>query len=168
MCPTDLEKKLTAQQHLFPDFAQMNVHIVTVMNSRTRGSAPFKMGSVNDEASIHDARSDEFEESEYGELHRWEIINDKKVFTKPRHDSGEGLTDGVREEQSDRMFSLWTRWPHQSRRFTSMEDFRNGDCGEEEQEYSQHLPMGIIDLVSLKCRQTTARPQKTMLLYDES
>ena len=32
MCPTDLEKELTAQQHLFPDYAQMKAH------SRTRGS----------------------------------------------------------------------------------------------------------------------------------
>ena len=37
MCPTDLEKELTAQQHLFPDCAQMKAHIVTVINSRTRG-----------------------------------------------------------------------------------------------------------------------------------
>ena len=36
-CPTDLEKELTAQQQLFPDDAQMRAHIVTVINSRTRG-----------------------------------------------------------------------------------------------------------------------------------
>ena len=30
-CPTDLEKELTAQQHLFPDYAQMRAHIVTVI-----------------------------------------------------------------------------------------------------------------------------------------
>ena len=26
MCPTDLDKELTARQHLFPDYAQMNWH----------------------------------------------------------------------------------------------------------------------------------------------
>ena len=31
---TDLEKELTAQQHLFPDYAQMKAHIVTIINSR--------------------------------------------------------------------------------------------------------------------------------------
>ena len=39
MCPTDLEKELTSQQHLFSDYAQMKAHIVTVINSRTRGLA---------------------------------------------------------------------------------------------------------------------------------
>ena len=33
MCPTDLGRELTAQQHLFPDYAQMRAHIVTVINS---------------------------------------------------------------------------------------------------------------------------------------
>ena len=43
MCPTDLEKELTAQQHLFPEGAQIRAHIVTVMNSCTRGPAPILM-----------------------------------------------------------------------------------------------------------------------------
>ena len=50
MCPTDLERELTAQQHLFPAYAQMRAHIVTVINSRTRGPAPMMMGNLNDEA----------------------------------------------------------------------------------------------------------------------
>ena len=33
----------TAQQHLFPDYAQMRAHIVTVINNRTRGLAPMMM-----------------------------------------------------------------------------------------------------------------------------
>ena len=40
---TDLEKELTAQQHLFPGCAQMKAHIVAVINSRTRGLAPKMM-----------------------------------------------------------------------------------------------------------------------------
>ena len=40
MCPTDLEKELTAQQQSFPDYAQMRAHLVTVINNRTRGPAP--------------------------------------------------------------------------------------------------------------------------------
>ena len=57
VCPTDHEE-LTAQQHLFPDYAQMRVRIVTVINSRTRGPAPM-MGNLNEEASNHDAGGDE-------------------------------------------------------------------------------------------------------------
>ena len=37
MCPTDLEKELTAHFHLFPDYAQTRAHIVTVISSHTRG-----------------------------------------------------------------------------------------------------------------------------------
>ena len=44
MCPTDLEKELTTQQHLFPVYAQMKAHIVTVIKSRTRSVAPMTMG----------------------------------------------------------------------------------------------------------------------------
>ena len=55
MCPTDLERELTAQQHLFPDYAQMRTHIVTVINNRTRGPAPLMMGNFSDESSNRDA-----------------------------------------------------------------------------------------------------------------
>ena len=59
MCPTDLEKELTAQEHLFPDYAQMKAHIVTIINSRTRGLASMMMGNLSDEDSNHHASSDE-------------------------------------------------------------------------------------------------------------
>ena len=81
MCPADLEKELTAQQHWFPDYAQMKAHIVTVINSRTRGVAPMMMGNLSDEDGNHYASSDELVESEDGELYRLEIRNGKKVFT---------------------------------------------------------------------------------------
>ena len=68
LCPTDLDKELTAQQHLFPDYAQMKAHMVTVINSRTRGLAPMMVGILNDEDRNHYyASSDEFVEGEYGE-----------------------------------------------------------------------------------------------------
>ena len=57
MCPTDVEKQLTAQQHLLTDYAQMWAHIMTVINSRSRGPAPRMMGNFdrrghsNDDAS---------------------------------------------------------------------------------------------------------------------
>ena len=51
MCPADLEKELTAQQHLSPDYAQMKAHIVTVINSRIRGLAPVMIGQLSDENS---------------------------------------------------------------------------------------------------------------------
>ena len=39
MCPAELEKELTAQQHMFPVYAPMKAHIVNVINTRTRGLA---------------------------------------------------------------------------------------------------------------------------------
>ena len=69
MCPTDLEKEFSAQQqHLFPDYAQIRAHIVTVINSRTRGPASMMRGNSNEEASNHDGISDDFVESEDGDL----------------------------------------------------------------------------------------------------
>ena len=94
MCPTDQEKEWTAQQHLFPNYDQMRAHIVTVINSRTRDPAPMMMGNLNDEASNHDASSDELLVSEDGEVYRLEIRNGKKVFTRPRHDSSKNNTKG--------------------------------------------------------------------------
>ena len=92
MCPTDLEKELTAQQHLFPDYAQMKAPIVTVINSRTRGLAPMMMGNFSD--SSHHASGDESVESEDGELYRLDIRNGKKVFTKSRHEPSKGKGGG--------------------------------------------------------------------------
>ena len=80
------ERELTAQQHLFPDCAQMRAHIVTVINSCTCGLAPMMMGNLSGEDSNHYASSDEPVESEDGELHRLEIRNRNKVFTKSRHE----------------------------------------------------------------------------------
>ena len=114
MCPKDLEKELTVQQHLFPDYAQVRAHIVTVINSRTLGPAPMMMGNLNDEASNHDASSDELVEGEDGEKYRLEVGNGKKVVTKPRHDSVKGNIKGWREGQNrQRMIPLWTHWSHQ-------------------------------------------------------
>ena len=102
MCFTDLERELTAQQHLFRDYAQMRALIVTVNKNRTRGPAPMMMRNLNDEASSRDAGSDEFMESEDGELYRLEIRNGKKVFTKPRHDSTKSNTKGGRKGRTDK------------------------------------------------------------------
>ena len=102
VCPTDLEKGLTAQQHVFPDYAQLRAHIVTVINSRTRGPAPMTMRNLNEEARNHDASSDEFVESEDGELHCLEIRNGKKVFAKTRHDSSKSNTKGGVKNQTDK------------------------------------------------------------------
>ena len=94
MCPTDLERELTAQQHLFPDYAQMRTHIVTVINNRTRGPDPLMMGNFSDESSNRDASGNEFVEKEDTELCRLQIRNGKKVYTKLQHDSSKGNTKG--------------------------------------------------------------------------
>ena len=95
LCPTDLERELTAQQHLFLDGAQMRSHIVTVINSRTRGPAPMMMGNLNDEASNNDASSDELVEGEDGDLYRLEI-------RKPLCDSTKGNTNGGGKDRTDK------------------------------------------------------------------
>ena len=64
MCATDLERELTAQQHLFQDHALMRAHIVTVINSSTRGPAVMMMGNLTKDARNPDAWSDEFIEDE--------------------------------------------------------------------------------------------------------
>ena len=69
MCPTDLEKELTAKLHLFPDYAQMRAHVVRVIDSRSRGPAPMMIGNLNEEASNRDASCDEFVGSE-----EWRIV----------------------------------------------------------------------------------------------
>ena len=94
MCAADLEKELTAQQHLFPDSAQMKAHIVTVINSRTRGLAPMMVGNLSDEHCYLHAGSDESVESDEEELYRLEIRNGKKVFTKSRHAPSKGKGGG--------------------------------------------------------------------------
>ena len=101
MCPTDLEKELTAQQHLFPDYAHVKAHIVTVINSRTRSLAPIMMGNLSGEDSYFHAGSDESVESEDGELYRLEIRNGKKVFTKSRHEpsKGKGRENGKTDKE---------------------------------------------------------------------
>ena len=62
MCPTDLDKGLTAPQHLSPDYAKMRAHIFTVIDCGTRGPAPMMLGNLNEETSKHDTSSDEFVE----------------------------------------------------------------------------------------------------------
>ena len=99
MCPTDLEKEL------FPDYAQMKAHIVTVINSRTRGFAPMMMGNLSDDDSNHPAcshASDESVQGEDGELYRLEIRNGKKVFTKSSCSWSKGYTKGGEKGKTDR------------------------------------------------------------------
>ena len=112
MCTTDLEKELTAQQHQFPDCAQMKAHIVTVINGRTRGLAPMMMGNLSDEDSNHHASNDESVESEDGELYHLEIRSGKKVFTKSRHDSSKSNTEGGGKGKTDKEFVLCGRIGH--------------------------------------------------------
>ena len=101
ICPTDHEKELGAQQHLFPDYAQMRAHIDTVISSRTRGPAPMMVGSLNEEAGSHNASGDEFVESEDGEVYRLEISNGKRVLTKPWYDVSKGNTKGGGKAKTD-------------------------------------------------------------------
>ena len=162
LCPTDLERELTAQQHLFPDYAQMRAHIVTVIKSRTRGLAPMRTGNLNDEASNSDASSDEFVESEDGELSCLEIRNGKKVFTKPRHDSSKGNTKGGGKGRTDIEFVRSGRVGHiraDCRAKThinggppkfAQKGKRVGSCEEEDPSTSQNVPWWTSDLVSFE------------------
>ena len=162
MCPADLERELTAQQHLFPDYAQMRAHIVTVINNRTRGPAPMMIGNLNDEASSRDAGSEEFMESEDGELYRLEIRNGKKVFTKSRHDSSKSNTKGGGKGRTDKECFRCGRIGHIRADCRAKTHINGGppksapkgkgvgSCEEEEPETSQNVPLGTIDLGSFE------------------
>ena len=157
ICPADLERELTAQQHLFPDHAQMRAHIVTVINSRTRCPAPTMMGNLIEEATNHETSSDELVEGEDGELYRLEGRNGKKVFTKLRHDSIKGNTNGGGKGRTDKECFRCGRTGHIRADCTAKTHLNGGlpksapkgkrGCEEEEEETSQNVPLGTIDLV---------------------
>ena len=165
MCPTDLEKELTSQQHLFPDYAQMKAHIVTVNNSRTRGLAPMMMGNLSDDDSSHVASShasDESVEGEDGELYRFEIRNGKKIFTKSIYSSSKGHTKGGGKGKTDRECYRCGRVCHIRTEGRAKSHINGGSltsapkgkgvasCEDEETETSQNVPLGTIDLASFE------------------
>ena len=160
MCPTDLEKVLTAQKHLFLDYAQMKANIVTVIDSRTRGLAPVMMGNLCDEFCYLHAGSDESVESEGGELYRLKIWNGKKVFTKSRHEPSKGKGGG--KGKTDRECFRCGRIGHIGADCRAKTHIKGGhpksapkgksvgNCEDEETETSQNVPLGTIDLGSLE------------------
>ena len=152
MCSTNLGQDLTVEQHLFPDYAQMNAHIVTVINSRTCGLAPMMMGNLSDEDGNHHANSDESVESEDGELYRLEIRNGKKVFTEPRPDPSKGKGGG--KSKTDRECFRCGRIGHIREDCGPPKSAPKGkgvgNCGDEETDTSQHVPLGTIDLQSFE------------------
>ena len=160
MCPTDIEKELTAQQHQFTDCAQMKAHIVTVINSRKGGLAPMMMRNLSDEDSNHHASEDESVESEDGELYRLEIRNGKKVFFLP-NPSSKSNTEVEGRVKPTMIFAVG-RIGHiraDCRAKTHLNGgHRNlhpkekvwGCCEEEDPETSQNVPLGTIDLGSFE------------------
>ena len=86
---------------------------MTVTNSRTRGRAPEMMGTLSEEVSNHDVRSDEVIEVEDGELYRLE----KETAEKSSPNLGmtwakATLKGGGQGKNRQRMFSLRTCSPH--------------------------------------------------------
>ena len=165
MCPTDLEKELTSQQHLFPDYAQIKAHIVTVINSRTRGLAPMMIGNLSDDDSSHVASShasDESVEGEDGELYRLEIRNGKKIFTKSTYSSSKGHSKGGGKGKTDRECYRCGRFGHIRTDCRAKSHINGGppksapkgkgvaNCEDEETETSQNVPLGTIDLASFE------------------
>ena len=149
MCPTDLVKELTAQQHLFPE-----AHIVTVINSCTHGLAPMMMGKLSDEDTNHHASSDESVEGEDGKLYRLEMRNGKKIFTKSRHDSSKSNTKGGGKGKADKECFRCGRICHIRANCRAKTHLNGGppkaapkgkgagSCEEEEPEKSQNVPLG--------------------------
>ena len=178
MCPTDLERELTAQQHLFPDYAQMRARIVTVINNRTRGPAPKMMRNLNDEASRRDASREEFEESEDGELYRSEMRNGTKVFIKPRHDSSKANTRGGSKGSTDKECFRCGRTGHMRADCKAKTHIngRNLHPGEnvldvERKKIPKHHKMchwGPSIWGPLRCCQTTMTPKKMMVMLMNS
>ena len=174
MCPTDLEKELTAQQHMCPDYAQMRAHIVTV-NSRTRGPAPMMMGNLNDEASNNDVSSDELVEGEDGELYRLEIRNGKKVFLPNAGMIRPKATPKVDEkaEPTKNVFAVGVlviveqvveeRPPKSAPKGKGV-----GSCEEEERETLQNVRLGTIDLGSFEVLSDHGDTVEDDVVVDES
>ena len=143
MCPTDLEKEITAQQHLILDYAQMRAHIATAVNSRTRGPVPMMMGNLNEEASNHDTSSDEFVEGEDGELYRLEARNGKK------HTKGGGKNRTDKEcFRCGRIGQI--RADCSAKTHSAPKGKGVGSCEEEDEETSQNVPLGTIHLGSFE------------------
>ena len=154
MCPTDLEKELAAQQHLFKDYAQMMAHIVTVINSRIRGLAPMMMGNLSDEDSNLPTSGDESVEG------AWKSGTARKsslrLITNQAKAKEEGrvkLTENV-----SAVDALVTSEQIAEPKLTSMGSPKKsapkgksvGNCEDEETETSQHVPLGTIDLGSFE------------------
>ena len=166
--------------YLAGDFVgPVRAHIVTVVNSRTRGPAPIMMGSLSEKATNHDASRDEFIESEDGELYRLEIRHDKKVCTKPRHDSIKCNTEGGRSKTDKECFRCGRvchiradcrAKTHVNGRLpkSTLVGKGVGNCEEEEQQSSQNVPLGIIDLGSFEVLSDHGETKEDDVVADES
>ena len=152
---------------------------MTVINSRTRGSAPMMMGNLNDEASHCDVNRDEFVESDDGEIYRLEIRHDKKIPTKPRHDSSKGNTKGGGKGRTDKECFRCGRIGHIRADCTAKTRINRGhpksvpkgkgvgSCEEEDPETSLNVPLGTIDLGSFEVLcQTTVTPKMMVMLMN--
>ena len=138
----------------------MKAHIVTVLNSRTRGLAPMIMGNLSHEDSYLHAGSDESVESEDGELYRSEIRKGKKVFTKSRHEPSKGKGGG--KGKIDKECFRCGRIGHLRADCRAKTHINGGppkyapkgksvgNCEDEETETSQKMPLGTIDLGSFE------------------
>ena len=101
-------------------------------------------------------------ESEDGELYRLEIRNGKKVFTKPRHDSSKGNTEGGVRGRTDKECFRCGRIGHiraDCRAKTHLnggppksapKEKGVGSFEEAEPETSQNVPLETIDLGSFE------------------
>ena len=137
----------------------MKAHIVTVINSRTRGLAPMMMGNLSDEENNHHASSDESVESEDGDLYRLEIRNGKKVFTKSRPDPSKAKEEGRVNltETVSAVDALVTfeqiaesKLINGGHPISAPEGKSVGNCEDEETETSQNVPSGTINLGSFE------------------
>ena len=95
-------------------------------------------------------------------LYRLEIRSGKKVFTKPRHDSTKGNTQGGEQGRADKECFRCGRSGHiraDCRAKTHLDGGPPksapkgkcaGNCEDERQETSQHVPLETIDLGSFE------------------
>ena len=111
-----MAKESTAQQHLFLDFEQVRAHIVTVINTRTRGLLRWLWDIWNSKVGDRAAGSDEVMESEDRQLYRLEIKNRKRILTlsQGRGSHKGGGKEGKSDTECFLWFLVWARWPHQS------------------------------------------------------
>ena len=151
------KKDLTAQQNVFPDYAQMKAHIVTVINSRTRGLAQWWWEIwVTKTATIMPVVTDlgqvtmeNWTAWKSGTARRFSL-NLVMIQAKAKEEGRVKLTESFRCGRIGHIRADCRAKPHINGRVPNFAPKRKsvGNCKDEETVTSQNVPLETIDLGS--------------------